>query len=1193
MRKKNILFLVLLTVSGLLVISNVKADDIEKNVNYDEYTEEYKDWLTLTDEEKQACIEPAMYAVPESTYISSNPLKLARMTTNELEATYDLRNVITENLVIRDQKTTSACWAFAIIASLETNLALKDLTNNAETKSYDFSEMHMEYATVRNFLNGEVNPKGFNKVLFTGGTMNRGMSYLTNGSGAIDESSMPIDKYCKTCITLENNKVPIDTILNKTVTTQVNDTIEFPSYRISDNDEEKLEKIKSQFKNHIKNYGGVVIFINFPNILSKYFNYDNSAIYCDNKNNCPIDHTVTIVGWDDNYDVTNFGSIDVSEEERIRPSSPGAWLVKNSYGVGKTYTFEYFRESYCSVSRLKTECEENGWDEDSTLIPDEKVNEFIEYNKYSSNGDGTYTQKKGEDGFYYVSYEDANVYIEAAGIVDASTDITYDNIYQYNDLGWNYNRYFETDSSKIYLAEAFKKNNPERKEYLTQISMFVPETNTVSVYVNPNGSDLDKENLQLVQLKAGQAETFDAGYHTLEFLNPIELTGKEFAVVLEIKKEDSTDVLVRLEGYNYGYFEIPGIANGAGFYSTDMTNWQSFSNYVLNDTEAQTNANFIGADTTIKAFTISEIESIEIVTPPDKTTYIEGDKFETLGMKVEAISENGTRIEITDYTVENGSILELGQETVTISYLGKTEYQEIIVEKNIVEKIEITKAPTLIEYIEGQNFNSDGMFVRDYYKNGTSVEINNYKVIDGDNLIPNKQNVTINYEEDGVNLVITQSITVREKTLQSIILNDDNVKKSYIEGQNFDKTGLMVTANYEYLNIELKDNEYEIIGGENLQIGSNDIIIKYKQNDISKEAIIKVEAIKKEIVSISIYESPDKIDYIEGQTFDSKGMVVKAKFNDGDEKDVTEYISIENCTNLIIGQENVIIKYQGKEVSQAITVVAKQIESISIKELPIKKTYIQNKEELNLTGGIIMVSYDNGSSEIIDMDSNSVVVTGYDNTKIGTNNLLLTYGGKELNFSVEIKEEVIPINSNFENAIGNVNSIKAYYYTTEDKQNYVVMQTVISDILKSKVNEKMEYYYYLSPNQEELNIENWVKIKEEQNIESDILSFVINTKDITNYDEVSTSDVLYLYIKEVATRENKQQTLISNALLLEANVEIEEYVDDVKYEGNKGSNDDITENPETGSFVFLFIVMIIGTISLGYVRYYFDKQKIA
>lgn len=66
-------------------------------------------------------------------------------------------------------------------------------------------------------------------------------------------------------------------------------------------------------------------------------------------------------------------------------------------------------------------------------------------------------------------------------------------------------------------------------------------------------------------------------------------------------------------------------------------------------------------------------EKIEITTPPNKTSYVSGDTFDTTGMVVTATFQDGTTKEITDYTVYPTSIAS-STEQVTIRYYeaGKT-----------------------------------------------------------------------------------------------------------------------------------------------------------------------------------------------------------------------------------------------------------------------------------------------------------------------------------------------------------------------------------------------------------------------------------------------------------------------------------------------------------------------------------------
>ena len=67
---------------------------------------------------------------------------------------------------------------------------------------------------------------------------------------------------------------------------------------------------------------------------------------------------------------------------------------------------------------------------------------------------------------------------------------------------------------------------------------------------------------------------------------------------------------------------------------------------------------------------VKTVESIEITTPPAKTEYMAGDKFDPKGMVVTAHYTDGTTADLTenDYTIFHGDKLTQGQTYVTIQY---------------------------------------------------------------------------------------------------------------------------------------------------------------------------------------------------------------------------------------------------------------------------------------------------------------------------------------------------------------------------------------------------------------------------------------------------------------------------------------------------------------------------------------------
>lgn len=301
---------VLFLVKGQFSLANGEINKFTKP----EYTEEFKKYLQLTEEEQKKVMQPRMFLVESTNFKTKNPLKIARNLRSSLESRYSLKDIIPNNVIVKNQKSTNSCWTFATLSSLETNLALA----NQDKAKYDFSERHMEYAMSRNFLNGEINNKGLNRTVGSGGNWYMAQAYLTNGMGAIDESAMPFEN--------SEKLIEISEIQNKVVTSQVYDIVEFQK---DETDKEKV-KLKEQIKQHIRNYGAVFANIHGATPSSEYNNNQTGAIYCDMPT-ASIDHAVSIIGWDDNYDIHNFN-------KDHKPKNKGAWIIKNSWGDKQEYS---------------------------------------------------------------------------------------------------------------------------------------------------------------------------------------------------------------------------------------------------------------------------------------------------------------------------------------------------------------------------------------------------------------------------------------------------------------------------------------------------------------------------------------------------------------------------------------------------------------------------------------------------------------------------------------------------------------------------------------------------------------------------------------------------------------------------------------------------------------------------------------
>lgn len=595
----------------------------------------------------------------------------------------------------------------------------------------------------------------------------------------------------------------------------------------------------------------------------------------------------------------------------------------------------------------------------------------------------------------------------------------------------------------------------------------------------------------------------------LEFQSPIEIKSNDFAVVIKIQGTRSNEIMVGIEiKGSDSYTKNVKIENNKCFITTEgdfkKNSWRDCSKITST----------ISCDTTIKAFTVSKVEddslkNIEVATKPNKIAYFVGENFDKTGMVIKANYNNGRSNIIVGYNITNGTNLQEGQ-NITISYEDKTVTLPITVEKNTVEELKIKTPPTKTTYKAGHAFEKEGMVVEATYKDGTVKNVTDYTIKDGSNLKNGQTTVTICFGDKEVK----QEITVEPNPLVKIEITKVPNKTKYIEGQNFEKDGMTIIGTYEDgLQTEIKD--YEIIGGNNLQEGTT----------------------------------------------------------------------------------SVTISFEDQQVTQSISVEKKAVESIKVIQEPDKIKYVKDKDSLDLTGGKIEATYNDGDKEEVQMSDSSVTISGFDNSTVGNITLTITYKNKTTTLSIEIIEEIIN-NSDISNGKCVVKNFKMYTYTDPEKQEYTLMDIVVNNITRNFENDKYEYYYYLSINPQEQSITDWVKINEEQ--KGNDISFRVDTHSIENYSELKEAKNVYLYIKEVAIKGGSQKSVTSNAMLITNPENREVYLDDTKIEelnpsnpteqpSNDDKKDDTTSKnviPNAGTTITIVIVCvtIVATGAYGFIR---------
>ena len=167
----------------------------------------------------------------------------------------------------------------------------------------------------------------------------------------------------------------------------------------------------------------------------------------------------------------------------------------------------------------------------------------------------------------------------------------------------------------------------------------------------------------------------------------------------------------------------------------------------------------------------SELVSIAITTPPTKTSYTEGETFDSTGMAVTATYSDESTKTITDYTYTPNTALATTDTKITVSYtegeITKTAEQSITVTAaaKTLSSISITTLPTKTSYTVGEVFDPDGMVVTAVYSDSTLAVVTGYTYSPSSALAKTDKTITISYTEDGVTKTATVSIEVSDLVL--------------------------------------------------------------------------------------------------------------------------------------------------------------------------------------------------------------------------------------------------------------------------------------------------------------------------------------------------------------------------------------------------------------------------------------------
>jgi len=337
-------------------------------------------------------------------------------------------------------------------------------------------------------------------------------------------------------------------------------------------------------------------------------------------------------------------------------------------------------------------------------------------------------------------------------------------------------------------------------------------------------------------------------------------------------------------------------------------------------------------------------EWLEILSDPNRTTFVEGEALDLSGMVLRLHYTNGNHrilpLASVNFAPAHGTILNEVNSAfnVAASFPGVPAVNfQVVVNADPITTLVVMRNPNQMTYIDGAVFNPYGMEVYAQRQSGRFTTIDPIPLgnldwfrgplrtgVSSVNVIFHTGTQFISTSVTGINVLPVSQVGIE-------IANMPN-RTDYVEGEQFDPTGLVVNRvlnnGTRILNID-----FTVSHGV---LSPEDVYVVVRDNShcnigcVECTVIVPITVREMSIVNVVNTQAPNRTVFEEGEYFDPTGMIIQAIFDNGHIDDNVTEFEFEPNRPLLIEDAEIIVTFGGISTSIPITVTVVKPREITL-----------------------------------------------------------------------------------------------------------------------------------------------------------------------------------------------------------------------------------------------------------------------